>query len=126
MAFVALVLSVVVVILLIKRPPVVQVAFQTIAQGVKEVTDPFIHRGRTRTPRPARASLMVINDDGSPGEVRPITSHTALIGRDPARSQIVFQERTVSRLHAKIVEETNGVFRIYDEGSMSEIGRAHV
>jgi hypothetical protein len=119
MAFVALVLSVVVVILLIKRPPVVQGAFQTIAQGVKEVTDPFIHRGRTRTPRPARASLMVINDDGSPGEVRPITSHTALIGRDPARSQIVFQERTVSRLHAKIVEETNGVFRIYDEGSMS-------
>jgi len=40
------------------------------------------------------------------------------IGRDPKLAQIVFNDKSVSRLHARIME-TNGQYRLYDEGSAS-------
>ena len=38
--------------------------------------------------------------------------------RDPKLAQIVFKDKSVSRLHARIME-SNGEFRLYDEGSAS-------
>jgi|GEM_PF-2193695 len=38
------------------------------------------------------------------------------LGRDPNLSDIVFEDDSVSRLHARIVREASG-FRVYDEGS---------
>jgi pSer/pThr/pTyr-binding forkhead associated (FHA) protein len=61
----------------------------------------------------------VMDDAGTRGEPIPIPWQTTLIGRDPARAQIVFADKSVSRLHARIVEETDRVFVLHDEGSSS-------
>jgi hypothetical protein len=41
------------------------------------------------------------------------------LGREPSLAQIVFPDRSVSRLHARIAETSPGVFRIFDERSTS-------
>lgn len=48
----------------------------------------------------------------------PLTGNNVALGRDPNLVQIPFNDRSVSRLHARIMEN-NGVFRLYDEGSAS-------
>ena len=58
-------------------------------------------------------------DDGTPGQAIPILARSLYIGRDQSRAQIVFDDPTVSRLHARLVEEVEGVFMLHDEGSAS-------
>jgi pSer/pThr/pTyr-binding forkhead associated (FHA) protein len=53
------------------------------------------------------------------GKPKALNAQTMYIGRDPARAQIVFTDRSVSRLHARIVEESDNVFVLHDEGSSS-------
>jgi hypothetical protein len=48
----------------------------------------------------------------------PLSGGNVTLGRDARLVQIPFNERSVSRLHARIIE-TNGAYRIYDEGSAS-------
>ena len=48
----------------------------------------------------------------------PIATSNVTIGRDPNLAQIVFADKSVSRLHARIMEQ-DGVFQLYDEGSAS-------
>jgi hypothetical protein len=48
----------------------------------------------------------------------PLVGTNVALGRDPNLVQIPFNDRSVSRLHARIME-SNGVFRLYDEGSAS-------
>ena len=48
----------------------------------------------------------------------PLVGANVALGRDPNLVQIPFNDRSVSRLHARIME-SNGVFRLYDEGSAS-------
>jgi hypothetical protein len=48
----------------------------------------------------------------------PISGNNVAIGRDPKVAQISFNDRSVSRLHARILE-SHGSYRIYDEGSTS-------
>ncbi|MGB3714048.1 MAG: FHA domain-containing protein [Candidatus Promineifilaceae bacterium] len=48
----------------------------------------------------------------------PISGNNVALGRDPKVSQISFNDRSVSRLHARILE-SHGSYRIYDEGSTS-------
>ncbi len=48
----------------------------------------------------------------------PVKSSNVTIGRDPSLAEIVFADKSVSRLHARIME-SNGVFQLYDEGSAS-------
>ena len=47
-----------------------------------------------------------------------ISSDKMAVGRDPNLAQIVFADKSVSRLHARIMEQ-NGVYQLYDEGSAS-------
>lgn len=47
-----------------------------------------------------------------------LPSSNVAIGRDPNLAQIVFSDKSVSRLHARVMEQ-NGVFQLYDEGSAS-------
>ena len=58
-------------------------------------------------------------DAGTPGAPIAITAHSLYIGRDQSRAQIVFADPSVSRLHARLVEEVDGVFMLHDEGSAS-------
>lgn len=47
-----------------------------------------------------------------------LPSSNVAIGRDPNLAQVVFADKSVSRLHARVMEQ-NGVFQLYDEGSAS-------
>jgi hypothetical protein len=57
------------------------------------------------------------NASGHSGTI-PITGNNIAIGRDAKLAQIVFSDKSVSRLHARIME-SGGTYRIYDEGSAS-------
>jgi predicted component of type VI protein secretion system len=48
----------------------------------------------------------------------PLVGNNVALGRDPNLVQIPFNDRSVSRLHARIME-SNGEYRLYDEGSAS-------
>jgi hypothetical protein len=48
----------------------------------------------------------------------PLVGSNVALGRDPNLVQIPFNDRSVSRLHARIMEN-DGVYRLYDEGSAS-------
>jgi hypothetical protein len=48
----------------------------------------------------------------------PVTGDSVTIGRDAKLAQIVFADKSVSRLHARIMQSA-GSFRLYDEGSAS-------
>jgi hypothetical protein len=47
-----------------------------------------------------------------------ISSDNVALGRDPKLAEIVFKDKSVSRLHARIMI-SGGEFRLYDEGSAS-------
>jgi pSer/pThr/pTyr-binding forkhead associated (FHA) protein len=47
-----------------------------------------------------------------------LASEVVTLGRDGALAEVVFHDRSVSRLHARIMA-LNGVFLIYDAGSTS-------
>ena len=47
-----------------------------------------------------------------------LSGNNVAMGRDPKLAQIVFKDKSVSRLHARIME-SNGEYRLYDEGSAS-------
>ncbi len=88
-----------------------------VGDAAKAATDLIDHRrGKRGTRSNARASLILQNEDGTHGREYPLTSQTTTIGRNPERAMLVLDDQTVSRLHAKIVEETDGIFHIYDEG----------
>jgi hypothetical protein len=68
-----------------------------------------------------KAYLEVLNPGGGGAsrEAIELLNETVRLGREPAQVQIVFPDRSVSRLHARIAEVSPGVFYLYDEGSTS-------
>lgn len=106
------------VIVFIRRPKIVRDMTATLAGVVKEATEIFIpRRGADFNPKKAKAFLIPVDGTGQSAEPIPIRHQTASIGRDPSRAQIVLANRSVSRLHASIVEDEDNVFRLRDEGS---------
>lgn len=103
---------------ILKKPQFVQDMTTTIVGAVRDATEVFRPRrgGATRT---ANAYLVPLQNPGGSLDPIAIRAQTVYIGRDPSRSQITFSEKSVSRLHARIVEESDGVFMLYDEGSSS-------
>jgi len=102
----------------IKRPQAVMAGLATVSTKVQDVTQPF--RARRGLQYQTNAALVPIVDDmGNTGKAIPLPAQTSRIGRDPSQAQIIFSDATVSRLHARIVEESDGVFLLYDEGSSS-------
>jgi len=68
-----------------------------------------------------KAYLEVIESGGgsAPREKIELHGQTVKLGRDPAAANVIFADRSVSRLHARIEETRAGVFHLYDEGSTS-------
>lgn len=66
----------------------------------------------------AIAYLEPLENAGDQSDNMPITSANMAIGRDPKLADIRFAHKSVSRLHARIIEK-NGIFQLYDEGSAS-------
>ncbi len=91
---------------------------QPIVQRIKEVTEPFFPGGAARSSEPVRAWLVVVEGESEQRQI-PIRSTHVRLGRDETLVNIVFSDRSVSRLHCRIEEVEAGVFMIYDEGSTS-------
>jgi pSer/pThr/pTyr-binding forkhead associated (FHA) protein len=75
--------------------------------------------GRTSTPL-SGAYLEVVEPGGgsAPRGNIELVGESVTLGRDGALAETVFHDRSVSRLHARIVA-LNGVFLLYDAGSTS-------
>lgn len=106
------------VFVLVKRPQAVQRVGASFAEAVRDVTEPF--RPKRGQQHHASAYLVpVLDDAGTRGNPIPLSAQSVYVGRDPAQAQITFADRSVSRMHARIVEESDGVFLLFDEGSAS-------
>ena len=102
----------------IRRPKAVQDFGKAVVDKINE-TVPGLRRRRNPAATKssaARVYLVEQKPDGSPGQRYPISSFPAMLGRDPARSDVVLSHPTISRLHASIREEMDGVFVLQDEG----------
>jgi len=102
-----------------KRPEVVTTAVTGMVSRIKELTEPFIQKGPAGRRREAKAYLVVLEGEENVREPIPLFGENVRLGRDESLVTVVFHDRTVSRLHARISEEQDGTFRIYDEGSTS-------
>jgi pSer/pThr/pTyr-binding forkhead associated (FHA) protein len=104
-------LSVAVLYLWIKRPPAVQKITKAVGDTILQTL-----RGAPKAPG-ARAYLVRL--DGTGAEIRrhPVARQALNIGRSDSRADLLFEEPTVSGLHAQLAEETDGVFVLRDEGS---------
>ena len=107
-------------IVVVRRPQIVTEAPRRIVDRVKEITEPFLpHRLKGERDRKGRAYLSVL-DGGEPGQqtIELLNENTRL-GRDEGLVNVVFGDKSISRWHATIKEESNGEYRIFDEGSKS-------
>ena len=117
-ALVAAALALYALIRLLRNPQDRETLTTTVAHVVRDATEIF--RPKRGGAAASRAVLVPIVDDaGAHGDPIPIRWQTTLIGRDPARAQVVFADKSVSRLHARIVEDADRVFVLHDEGSSS-------
>ena len=96
-------------------------ATEIVTGTLRSVTEPFMRPGRRGgSGASARAQLVLVDNGGSP-MIPPTISlspGSLRIGRDPAVSNAVLDDRRISRFHCQIREELGG-YRILDEGSTS-------
>lgn len=106
----------------IKRPRAIMepltTATQTIVAHAQQVTEVFrpAQVAAVRGGKKERAFLVVTQGDTTGRRIDLLSQHTKF-GRDPNLVTFVFEDRSVSRLHARISEERDGVFMLYDEGA---------
>jgi hypothetical protein len=106
--------AVVALYVLVAKPRVAKNVSETLINAVREATRVLSSRDRVRR---LRARLVELNDDDTRGKTHLIYSQMVTLGRDPSKAKVVFPDNpTVSRLHARITEETTGIFAIHDEG----------
>lgn len=69
----------------------------------------------------ASAYLIRLTNGGEPASVAPIPvlEKEMTIGTDPVQSMHVLDDPSISPLHARIKQSEDGVFRIYDHGSVA-------
>lgn len=69
----------------------------------------------------ALAFLKPISDADTPIDSLPIpiTSDEVLLGSDPHRATLVLDDPSIEGLHARLIHEGEGVFRLTDEGSIA-------
>ncbi len=96
-------------------------ATEVITGTVKAVTEPFArasHKGGG--PAVSRTKLTLVDGAGSttvPAAI-PLYGGSLRIGRDPNLVNVVIDDRRISRLHCRIMEE-GGHYKVLDEGSTS-------
>lgn len=80
----------------------------------------FASRGaRVKRLGPAYLEVVEAGGGGAQGDEIELVGPRLRVGRDPQVAEVVFPDRSVSRLHARIEATGPGAFRIYDEGSTS-------
>ncbi|MCX6033015.1 MAG: FHA domain-containing protein [Chloroflexi bacterium] len=103
----------------IRKPEIVTNVAGTVARTVRDITEPFRPKLADDQKRRAGAFLTVEEGETAYPNPIPLASGNIRMGRDPGLVTIQLQDRSVSRLHARITEEQDGTYHIYDEGSTS-------
>jgi len=110
------ILSLLLAIILFFRKPERREAVTTFVTGtIKTLTERIVTRDKQDIPQP-RARLVIVGnypDLPSPIMLQGIRK----FGRDPALADVVLKHSLISRYHCRIVQESDEIFRIYDEGS---------
>lgn len=90
------------------------------AADLAKIAD-FVPSPEPDAPGELLAYLVLAGETAVAGLESPIslTSDNLTIGRDPKAAQIVIDDPTVARLHARIRRRPDGTFWLYDEGSAS-------
>jgi len=116
-AMIATVLALYALIRLVRDPRARENVTTTVVGMMRDVTEIFSRPKRDAAPSASRAALIPIidaaNTRGAPIQIR---AQSVAIGRDPAQASIVFADKSVSRLHATILEEADHVFVLRDDG----------
>jgi predicted component of type VI protein secretion system len=100
---------------LVRKPAVGQRAADIFTEKIKEITEPFF----VTRPLSSRAYFNVLTPTGSLPATIEVSRRDTRIGRDPNLSDLVIPDRRVSRYHCRLSEESEGRFRLWDEGSTS-------
>jgi FHA domain len=81
----------------------------------------FPGRAQAQEAPRALAFLSPISDADTPVDSSPIpiTSDEVLLGSDPHRANLILDDPCIEGLHARLVQEGQGVFRLTDEGSIA-------
>lgn len=107
-------------IVFFRKPERREQAAEFVTGAIKTLTEPWAPRKKDgKLQSEAKARLVVVEGDAGVPSPIPIRGQKILIGRDPSVSNLVFADSRVSRYHCRIIEESDGVFRIFDEGSTS-------
>jgi hypothetical protein len=120
-ALVVAVVALILVVIVIRRPPQ---AVTTVARKVKDATIAFFP---AQVPQmaggEAKATIEVVEGDDSYTLPIELRADSTRLGRDEDLVQVAFQNRSVSRLHARIAIERDRQgderFVLFDEGSTS-------
>ncbi len=120
-ALVVSLLALVLVVILVRRPPKV---ISSVVNKVKEITEPFfVDRDKARATQDVKAYLVVLEGDDPTRPPIELVGENIRLGRDEQLAQVVLNDRSVSRLHARISNEMDRKggerFMMYDEGSTS-------
>jgi hypothetical protein len=106
--------------------PVVSLTEPPISATKKTKTEPRPLRAGWLQPKPARvaeapAYLIRLTNGGEPASVSPIPvqEKDMTFGTDPVQSKRVLDDASISPLHARIKQTDDGVFIIYDHGSVA-------
>ena len=103
-----------------RRPETISRVTNAFVSRVKEITEPFrLDRSSLQAEQRGRAYLMIKSGDDTNRNPIEILGTNFRLGRNESLAQMLFSDLSVSRLHARISEERDGEFKIYDEGSTS-------
>lgn len=120
-ALIVAVVALVLVVIVMRRP---RQAVAAVARKVKDATIAFFPaQVPPSASREAKATLEVIEGDDAYTLPIELRAESTRMGRDEELVQVAFQNRSVSRLHARIAVERDPQggerFVLYDEGSTS-------
>ncbi len=92
---------------------------QEAARPVQERAKPLARMGFETPPVPAY--LVRLGEDGEalPGTVVPLSRSELTLGSDPRAAMVIVDDPSVSGLHARLVQEEEGKYRLFDAGSQA-------
>lgn len=123
LANLAIVLGTIVItsVLIVTRKPLVRVASHVWADTYKTVTELFTGGGQEADRVKPSGARLRVEAGPNPGQEFPITAIHTKIGRSPELADIVLNEKTVSRQHARLEAKQNGTYVIVDDGGVNRV-----
>lgn len=106
-------------ILFLRKPRNKDKTASTSSAAPKAATEPYVLDPRMQRHHTVKARLVLVEGTAKLPQSIEISGSDTRIGREAELSNVVLDDPRVSRYHCRIVEEANGAFRLFDEGSTS-------